>query len=199
MNRVVSFPRSPTVRPAPPLVMVEMLEDRIESRLAVPAETAAAVVDNCRCLLTRARSIGWPTAFTLNARRLHDANWSGVPWIDGFRPCRNDMIFEIDKSSCYSSPEFADAITQSGNSFLLAGFSGEQTCLSTLVEATNYGHHGGIVVDACHVRLLNGFDAHGSLKALLAVVGNFASTITTADWLETTQAPLGIVEATDVD
>lgn len=196
MSPVLAFHRKSRTDHAPPLVLVEMFEDQLIPQPSFQIDFARAVLDNCRCLLKRARTIGWPIAFAIDAQRLHQTKWSRTGWIDGFRPSRADMVFETSKYSCYSSSEFADAVTRSGNSFLLAGFSGGRTCLTTLIEAANHNHHGGIVEDACYFHALHGLDAHDSVRALLAVVKSYATTITTSEWLAIVGASRPILEST---
>jgi nicotinamidase-related amidase len=183
MSVVLSFDRFRQRKRVPPLVLVDMFEDQRGRAPSIRSEDVSAVLTNCRLLLDNARSIGWPLGFTVDAHRLHQKHHLGAAWIDGFRPHRSDMVFETEGDSCYSSAEFAEAVTSTGNCFLLAGFSGARTCLTTLIDAPNHGHCGGIVEDACYVPALNGLDALASHRALIAVVSSYATTLTTTEWL----------------
>src|ERR1700738_5552075 len=58
------------------------------------------------------------------------------------------MVFERSKPACYASREFANAMTASGGHFVLAGFSGEAACLSTVMEAFHRDHHVTFLADA---------------------------------------------------
>jgi len=99
------------------------------------------------------------------------------------------MIFECAAGSCYSSDEFADAMTNAGNCYLLAGFSAERTCLATLVEASRHGHHVGFVEDASYSGCLPGYSAQESRRALLAVARQHATILTTKEWIEVAGTP----------
>ena len=57
-------------------------------------------------------------------------------WIEGFEPHRNEMIFERSSPSCYSCEPFAALVGQSRGGIVLAGFAGESSCLSTLIDAS---------------------------------------------------------------
>ncbi len=50
------------------------------------------------------------------------------------------MVFERSKPSCYASREFAIAMTEGGGHFVLAGFSGEGSCLATAMDAFHRDH-----------------------------------------------------------
>lgn len=184
MSVVLTFDHFRQKRFAPPLVFVDMFQSPFGEGSAFPGEDAEVVVENCQRLLKCARSIAWPLAFAINVQRLRNAPHSNVDWSDGFRPGRTDMVFETKSDSCYSNPEFSEAMTRAGNCFLLAGFSGSRTCLATLVEASAHGHHGGLIEDACHIPPLNGLDAADSRRAFVAVASSYATTLTTAEWLD---------------
>lgn len=174
----VVLPLKKCRRSAPPLVFAGLFEARADTRTRNP--DAEQVLANCRRLLEQARATDWPLAFTVDAARLHQGP-EPAGWIDGFRPRPADMLFETRGDSCYADPAFADAMTAAGRSFLLAGLSGNRTCLATLIEAPAYGHHGGLVEDACYVAPLKGLDAPASRRALAAVASSYATTLTTAD------------------
>src|ERR1700675_2876911 len=63
-----------------------------------------------------------------------------VRWTEGFEPCRNEMLFEHNSSCCCYSTPFTALVSESRSGILLAGFAGEQTCLSILIDAFHRNH-----------------------------------------------------------
>ena len=181
----------------PPLVFVDMFEVQFDSAAPLRSEYAPTALTNCRLVLNVARLIGWPLGFAVDAQRLGRGPHSGATWINGFRPYRSDMVFETNGESCYSSMEFAEAISSAGNCFLLAGFFNGRACLTTLVEASAHGHHGGLIEDACYFSPLNGLDAPASRQAHIAVASCYATTLTTTELLDIGNVPQSELEFTD--
>ena len=172
-------------RLVPPLVFVEMHNNQLTESTGFGAEQVAPVLRNCALLLERARSEGWPLAFVSPLRSAGAARkHSKACWIEGFEPRRHDMVFERTDPSCYSSREFADAMTAAGSVFVLAGFSGEGACLSTLIDASRNGQHAGFLEDASATRPLPGLNAAESHRAAVAVASRYATAITTRYWVE---------------
>jgi nicotinamidase-related amidase len=91
-------------------------------QLLALSETAAALA-SCRKVLDHARRI------------------------EGFEPCRNEMIFERPGPSCYSFEPFAALMEQSRGEVVMAGFGGSY-CQSTLVDAFRRTHKGTYLSDA---------------------------------------------------
>lgn len=63
-----------------------------------------------------------------------------VRGIEGFEPRRNEMIFGHAGPSCYSSEPFATFLERSTGGLALAGFAGESSCQSTLIDAFHRKH-----------------------------------------------------------
>jgi hypothetical protein len=184
MGAVISFERYHKRRLIPPLVFVEMHQEQLAYNPTFGANDVMPVLANCRSLLNRARSEGWPVAFVTPFQRVRGHKQTGFRWIEGFKPQRNDMIFEPIADSCYSSAEFAEAITAYGKCFTLAGFSGERACLSTLIDASRHDHFAGFIVDASATRPLPGCDAAESHRAVVAIASRYATIVTAKRWLE---------------
>lgn len=181
MNTIVSFDDYYRCRLVPPLVFVDLHTDQIRPAREFPPGLIGAVLANCRQLLERARARGWPLGFVTP---LAAGGKNGPGWIAGFEPQRHDMVFERTNASCYSSREFAGAITQAGGIFALAGFSGDGACLSTMIDAAHNGHHTGFVTDASATRPLPGRSAAECHDALLIVARRYASLVTATRWIE---------------
>jgi len=187
VSLVVSFDSYHKRRLVPPLVFVELHNDQIAERPGFGAKQIGPVLRNCGLLLEKARSRGWPVAFftPLQLRREIRRRPRAL-WIEGFEPRRNDMVFERTDVSCYTSREFADAMTASGSVFVMAGFSGEGACLATLIDAARHGHQAGLIRDASATRPLPGLSADDSHSAVAAIVSRYATIVTAMDWVQAT-------------
>lgn len=192
-SMVIPFERPRHHRAVPPLVFVEMNEEHLHESPNGVHDLAATLV-NCRSLLRRARLEGWPVAFVTPFGRMRDRSRAGLRWIDGFTPQRSDMIFEPAAASCYSSEEFAEAMTAAGMQFVLAGFSAESVCLATLIDAFTYGHYAGLIRDASSSRPLPGHDAVECHHAVVATASRYGAVLTTERWLRVAQSPLSELE-----
>lgn len=188
MSVVIPFGRFLRRTNVPPLLFVEMFEYQLDGRRA-----EQPALENCRGLLEHARSQGWPVGFTIALSRAHRTK-TGLGWIEGFQPRRGDMVFETSADTCYSSDEFAEAMTNAGNCFLLAGFSGERVCLATLIDAARNGHNAGLVEDATSVRQMPGLDLSESHRALVAIAGNHGAILTTQEWIRYGGTPRSTLE-----
>ncbi|HWA91396.1 MAG TPA: isochorismatase family protein [Rhizomicrobium sp.] len=185
MSEVIEFDQYHRVKPAPPLVFVDMIEDQLEPEEGFGRRDAEAVLAKCRLLLEEARMRHWPVAFV----RSPAPSFPGYPrrasrWIEGFEPRRTDMIFERNGDSCYSNDQFASAMDGAGRVFVVAGFSGESTCLSTVMDAAAHDHFVGLVCDASATRPLPGYDAAKSHRAVVAVASRYATIVTAEHWIE---------------
>lgn len=183
MSVVIPFERFLRRTTVPPLLFVEMFEYQLEGPLPRRAEEVQSALAKSRMLLDYARAEGWPVGFTISLSRANRSKGVGLGWIEGFQPRRGDMVFETSGDSCYSSAEFAEAITSTGNCFVLAGFSGERVCLATLIDARRIGHRAGLIEDAICVRPMHGLDMGESHRALVAIASNHAIVLTAGEWL----------------
>ncbi len=171
-------------RAAPPVVFVDMCQDRLESEEGYGLRELTPVLAKCRHLLKEARVRHWPVAFVRPPHASSGPRNRGARWIEGFEPKRNDMVFDRVGPSCYSSEEFADAMNDCGRVFVLAGFSVESTVLATLIDAAQNNHFVGLVRDASATRPLPGHDAAESHEAVVAVASRFGTIVTADHWID---------------
>lgn len=185
-ERFRPFERYHQRRAVPPLVFVDMQEEQLAQSNDGSADPGS-VLANCRALLSRARSEDWPVAFATAGQLENEQLRPSLHWIDGFTPRPSDMVFEPLAASCYTSSEFAEAMTAAGMQFVLAGFSGDGACLATLIDASAYGHRVGFIHDASASRPQSGQNALESHRAVVSIAGRYAALLTTQRWLETAQ------------
>lgn len=176
MNEIIDLRAFRDQRVTPVLVLLDMHEGLGD---------APAVLEKCGALLARARSEGWAIAFVRQIRFSSDGHALSPRWLAGFEPRRADMIFDRHRPSCYANADFADAMSDAGGAFALAGFFGNIAGLSTLSDAFHHGHRVTFLFDACASPTLPGFDPAQSQRALEALAGGYGASASTAKWIET--------------
>src|SRR5205085_7039976 len=154
--------------------------------LGVPGATAAPA--NCRVALAHARAKGFPVAFVrwLARSAFFNPATRFSRWIEGFEPFGSDMVFERDQPSCYASASFDQVMTECGGNFVLAGFAGETACLATAVDAFNRGHRIKFLSDASASHPLDEVAAGDVHRIVSKVIGLYAETILTRNWVAAT-------------
>jgi nicotinamidase-related amidase len=188
LTSVVSLRTFANASHVPVVVLVDMQQEYLaEPRLlAIPQIDRA--LDNCRRLLEHARRIGLPVAFM---RTLHESAFFNratpfARWIEGFEPCRNEMVFERSNPSCYSSEAFAAMVNHSRGGIVLAGFSGEAACLSTMIDAFHRNHTITYLCDASASHTLEDLPAHQTHRAVSRICGLYGEVHQTGEWIAST-------------
>ena len=185
---VVSLGLFANASSVPTVVLVDLQQEYLAAprMLAIPDVDEA--LDNCRRLLGHCRQVGMPIAFTRfigNSAFFNRATPFGS-WIEGCEPQRNEMIFERSCPSCYSSEPFASLMSHSPGGFVLAGFSGEGACLSTLVDAYHRKHKAIFLHDASashHLDEVHAVDVH---RAVSKICGLYGEVYETNEWIAST-------------
>jgi nicotinamidase-related amidase len=181
----------------PTVILVDLQQEYVAAprRMAVPDATEA--LGQCRLLLTHARAMGFPVAFTkwIPHAPFFNAASPFSHWIDGFSPMPTEMVFERQLPSCYANSDFAGLMDEgAGNNVVLAGFAGESACLSTMIDAYHRGHRVTFLLDASASHGLDGAaagDVHSLIAKILSLYGTVA---TTAEWIGATKAGPGVSE-----
>jgi nicotinamidase-related amidase len=184
VNTIVDIRSYTTARGVPTIVFVDMQREYLAAPRIIAIPEIEEALENCRKLLAHARSYGLPIAFVRWLDRATPFFNRATPfsgWIEGFEPQRNEMIFERNRPSCYSSGGFAELMEHGNNEVVLAGFAGESACLSTMVDAFHRNHHMTYMCDAsASHRLLDmpHDDVHLAVTRIAALYGDVARTDT---------------------
>ena len=188
MSSVVSLRTFANSSNVPIVVLVDMQQEYLAKPRLFALPEIDRALDNCRRLLDHARSIGLPVAFirTINESAFFNRATPFVRWIEGFEPCRSDMVFERESPSCYSSEPFAAMVNQSRGGLVLAGFAGESACLSTLIDAFHRNHKVTYLCDASASHTLDDMPAHETHRAVCRISGLYGEVYETADWIAST-------------
>ena len=183
-------------RGVPTLVLVDMHHEPCDLFEVDDVSGPTRAIDNCLALLQHARRLGFPLAFT---RRIAvPETLAGTPtyprWINGFEPQRSDMVFDHCLPSCYSSAEFAETAEHLGGNFVVAGQAGEQSCLSTAVDAFHRNQCPTFLTDALVTRGGNDVPAATMEQVLAHIVSLYVKTDTATRWMVANTRRLAVRE-----
>ena len=185
MRNVVNLRSYANKSVVPTLVLLDLQQEYIASPRMFAIPDVEAALENCRRVLRHARQVGLPVAFLRMVGRSPFFNpaLSYSRWISGFEPVSSDMVFERSKPSCYASREFANAMSEGGGHFVLAGFSGEAACLSTVMEAFHRGHHVTFLADASASHGLDQIAPQSVHETVVQLIGLFGEVTTASQWM----------------
>ena len=165
----------------PVLVLVGLHES--EASRSAPAFTAAAWV-RCAETLAVARARRMPVAFVRRMAPPPSVSEPMVypPWLKGFEPQRNDLVFDLLQPSCYSNAEFARTMDYSNGNFVIAGLFAETTGLATAVDAHHRRHDFAYLSDASasgNSGTMPVTTFHDAVSHLISLYGSVAQS---SDW-----------------
>jgi nicotinamidase-related amidase len=188
VTSVVSLRTFANSSSVPIVVFVDMQQEYLAKPRLLAISQIDRALDNCRRVLDHARSIGLPVAFIrmVNESAFFNRATPFVRWIEGFEPCRNEMIFERSSPSCYSCEPFTALVNQCRGGIVLAGFAGEAACLSTMIDAFHRNHKVTYLCDASASHALDEMPADDVHRAVSKISGVYADVFETADWIEQT-------------
>ena len=186
MSNVVNLRAHVNVPLIPTLVLLDLQQEYTASPRLFSIPKIETALENCDAALSLARELGLPVAFLRFIGRTPFFNpaLSYSHWIPGFQPLTSEMVFERSKPSCYANRDFADAMSQGGGHFVLAGFSGESGCLATAIEAFHRGHKMTFLADASASHSLNEIPASSVHDTITQLIGLYADVTTTQTWIE---------------
>jgi nicotinamidase-related amidase len=185
MRNVINLRFNNNAGTVPTLVLLDLQQEYIATPRLFAIPEAAAALDNCRMALAHSRHLGLPVAFFRMVGRSPFFNpaLNYSKWIPGFEPAASDMVFERSKPSCYANREFANAMTEGGGHFVLAGFSGEGGCLATAMDAFHRDHHVTFLADASASHRLDQISAMSVHDTIVQVIGLYGDVTSTQSWI----------------
>ena len=188
MTSVVSLRTFANSSNVPIVVFVDMQQEYVAAPRLLAISGIDRALDNCRKVLDHARRIGLPVAFVrmLSESAFFNRATPFARWIEGFEPYRNEMIFERDSPSCYSCEPFTALMNQSRGGMVLAGFAGESSCLSTLIDAFHRNHKVTYLYDASASHALDDVSAGEIHRAVSKISGLYGDVHETDDWITST-------------
>jgi len=181
MTSVIDFLQFKSQIVTPTLVLVGLHQNPGGSPIDLQSYSRA--LSNCRAILDRARACGVAVAHVRSIGQRSDRDRLRYPpWISGFEPMRNDMVFDVLQPSCYSNTEFSRAMEYSEGNFAIAGLFGEAACLSTAVDAHHRHHKFVYLSDASACRSNGPVPARMFHQAVSQVMSVYGTVMEAADW-----------------
>jgi nicotinamidase-related amidase len=167
-----------SLRDDPPILICADLQAEYltEGRCHVIGD-AEAIMSRCLELMTLWRNHLWPV---MHLKRIAQAAWFNpasnlTDWIAELKPKPGELAFEHPLPSAYSSSRFAEYMANMRNiRCVVAGFSLDETILSTVVDGFHRSHRYWIVSDAVACRRPGVGDAAAYKQAVVRVIANFA-------------------------
>jgi nicotinamidase-related amidase len=147
---------------------------------------AEAITSRCLELMTLWRNNLWPV---MHLKRIAQAAWFNpasnlTDWIAELKPRPGELAFEHPLPSAYSSARFAEYMSNMKSiRCVLAGFSLDETILSTVVDGFHRSHRYQVVSDAVACRCRGVGDAASYKRAVVKVLRNYAGVQLSADWV----------------
>ena len=188
MTSVVSLRTFANASSVPIVVLVDMQQEYLAKPRLLAISDIDRALDNCRRVLDHSRRIGLPVAFIrmVNESAFFNRATPFVRWIEGFEPCRSEMVFERSSPSCYACEPFAALVNQSRGGIVLAGFAGESACLSTLIDAFHRNHPVTYLCDASASHTLDDMPADEVHRAVSKISGLYGEVYETDEWIAST-------------
>ncbi len=96
MTSVVSLRSFANSSSVPIVVLVDMQQEYLAKPRLLAISEIDHALENCRRVLDHSRRVGLPVAFIrmFNESPFFNRATPFVRWIEGFEPCRNEMVFE---------------------------------------------------------------------------------------------------------
>ncbi len=181
---VIQLPGLRRSRALPLVAFMNLQKEHLADGRAKYIESAQARLAPIDSLLSKARSLRLPIAHFRRVENGYLFN-EGTPfsdWIDGFSPRANEFVFSHSKPSCFSSSAFRKMIDQVDDPVLVvAGFSGEETCLSTVIEGYHLGCRTIFVEDCSATSALGELDEAASHNAVCSIISRYAEISSSGD------------------
>jgi nicotinamidase-related amidase len=182
MMSVIRFPRYGEDVDTPVVVFIDLQREYVSDGRAHALARREPWWSNCLRLLEFSRDRSLPVAHfrQLRSEPFFNRATPFADWIDEFRPRPHEMVFERSQPSCYSNDSFSTLLDSlSSPYFLLAGLTGECSCLATVFDSHRRGHRTTLVADASDSRALGEYGetvVHGVVSEIAALFGDVVST-----------------------
>lgn len=174
---IIHLPDLVRFRRLPLITLLDVQQEFIATGRARYIGAAEGRLDSIRSLLLTSRTLGLPIA---HFRRVEDGHFFNEAsqfggWIEGFAPRPNEFNYVHSKPSCFSNESFRrmlEGVTQP--TLVIAGFSAEESCLSTVIDAYSSGYETIFLEDCSATAKLGDFNAELSYRAVCSIIGRYA-------------------------
>jgi nicotinamidase-related amidase len=165
---------------------VDLQTEYVSEGRAYFLNNAVECLSNCRRLLLEARRLRLPIAHfrRITSTQFFNKETRFSHWVEEFHPRPNEMVFEREGFSCYENNSFRDFIDHVKDPvIILAGLTGEHSCLATAVDAHRRKHNLIYVSDASTSEAIGHFTTHDSHTLVTRVINGFAQVAKTEEVL----------------
>jgi len=184
---LIQFPGRHRQAHAPILALVDLQKEYVSEGRAFSIGKADNCLANCRRLLAAARERGLPVAHfrQLLSGPFFNESTEFSRWIDEFRPMPSEMVYQRSMPSCYQNEFFCTFMEAMAEPVvLLAGFTADHACLSTVIDAVHRGHRVAFIQDASASQSLGSRTAHDSHAFMTDLISEYCEVISTQEALD---------------
>jgi nicotinamidase-related amidase len=181
---VIALPDLQSQRDMPLVMFINVQRDFASQDGARYIQSAEHTLERLRALLDWAREHGFPIA---HFRQTTEETASGADgrcsaWMEGFTPRANEFVYEHTLPSCFSNESFGHLISWVHQpNLILAGFSGDQSCLSTAIDAFHRYCRVSFVQDCSATASLAGFTEGAAHRVLCNLISFYADVVSADD------------------
>lgn len=184
---LIQFPVRHRHSTAPLLCLMDLQLEYVAEGRAYFLEQKDGSLCNCRRLLAAARERGLPVAHFRQV--LPGPYFSGgtamSSWIEGFQPLPNEAIYQREVPSAYRNEIFRSFVqAMDSPELLLAGFTSERACLSTVIDAVHMDHKVAFIHDASASVGFAGRSAQESHTVATDLIGEYCDVVNTESVLK---------------
>lgn len=159
----------------PLILMIDLQQEYTSEGRAHHIQSGFTAAQNCVRLLEGARQARLPIA---HFRQIADGHFFNrqnrfFSWIDGLTPRPSEYVYERTYPSCFSNAEFCALMeTIAEPDLIVAGLSGEYSCLSTIIDGYQRGYKMTFVSDcsaSCALDSRSEKDCHDFVTSVVSV------------------------------
>lgn len=177
---VITLPDLQSQRDMPLVMFLNVQRDFAADDGARYIKSAERPLEKLRVLLDWARESGFPIAHfrQTSERAAPGADVRYSAWMEGFTPRANEFVYEHALPSCFSNESFGHLVSWVHQpNLILAGFSGDQSCLSTAIDAFHRYCRVTFVQDCSATGALAGFTESAAHRVLCNLISFYADVV----------------------
>jgi ureidoacrylate peracid hydrolase len=165
------------------LVVVDIQREYVTPGRPFHIASIGPSLENARRVLETARKRGWPI---YHVRHLQDGalfnrgdELSG--FVQGFEPQADEREIHKGNFSCYSAPEFVEAMARHaarGDEIVLIGYGSTMCCLSTIIDGYHRGQKMTFVPEASRAKASTRFGEESLHAHATDIISTYARVMT---------------------
>jgi nicotinamidase-related amidase len=161
------------------LVVVDIQREYVTPGRPFHIQSIGPSLEKARQVLEAARARGWPIYHVRHLQSgshfTRDGEHSG--FIPGFEPQAGEREIHKSDFSCYSAPEFAEAMRQHaarGDEVVIIGYGSTMCCLSTIIDGYHRGQRLAFVPDASRAKASQRFNEESLHAHAVDIISTYA-------------------------